>query len=63
MDDKTRYDYKRKKYVPMKPKQGFLVAAVRKFNIDLSNAKHNNPVLEKALKFVKSCHETIFSNG
>ena len=29
LEGKTHYDYKRKKHVPTKPKQGFLVTAVR----------------------------------
>ena len=29
LEGKTHYDYKTKKHVPMKPKQGFLVTAVR----------------------------------
>ena len=43
----------------MKPKQGFPVSTVRKFNIDLSHAKHNDPELEEALKFAKSCYGSI----
>ena len=35
MDGKTRYDYKTKKHVPIKPKQDFSVAALRKFYTDL----------------------------
>ena len=29
VEGKTRYDHKRKKHVPMKPKQGFIAAVVR----------------------------------
>ena len=29
LEGKTRYDHKRKRHVPMKPKQGFIAAAVR----------------------------------
>ena len=54
---KTRYDYKRKKHVPMKPKQGFIAAAVRQFYTDLSKVKHDNPNLVKALKLAKRCYE------
>ena len=39
---KTRYDHKRKKHVPMKPKQGFIAAAVTEFCTDLSKVKHDN---------------------
>ena len=31
LERKTRYDHKQKKHVPMKPKQGFIAAAVRSF--------------------------------
>ena len=31
LEGKTRYDHKRKKHVPMKPKQGFIAAAVLLF--------------------------------
>ena len=43
LEGKTHYDYKRKKQVPMKPKQGFLVTAVRQFYTDLSKVKHDDP--------------------
>ena len=34
LQGKTHYDYKRKKHVPIKPKQWFLAAAVREFYSD-----------------------------
>ena len=34
----TTYDYRTKKHVPKKPKQGFLATAVREFYSDLSDA-------------------------
>ena len=34
LQGKTHYDYKRKKHVPIKPKQGFLATAVREFYSD-----------------------------
>ena len=55
------YDYKRKKHVPIKPKQGFLATAVRKFYGDLADVKHDNN-LSKALKFAKSCHEKYLND-
>ena len=42
LEGKTRYDHKRKKHVPIKPKQVFIAAAVRDFYTDLSKAKHNS---------------------
>ena len=54
---KTNYDYKQKKHVPIKLKQGFIAAAVRNFYTDLSKVKHDDPNFEKALKFAKRCHE------
>ena len=36
----------------MKPKQGFMVAAVREFHTDLSKVKHDNPNLVKALNLL-----------
>ena len=62
LEGKTSYDYKRKKHVPMKPKQGFLTAAVRNFYTDLLKVKHDDPNLVKALKFAKRCHEKYLSN-
>ena len=53
LEGKTNYDYKRKKHVPMKPKQGFIAAAVRNFYTDLSKVKHDDLNLEKALKFAE----------
>ena len=37
---KTRYDHQGKKHLPIKPKQGFIAAAVREFYTDLSKVKH-----------------------
>ena len=46
----------------MKPKQGFIAAAVREFYTDLSKVKHDNPNLVKALKFAKRCYEKYSAN-
>ena len=59
---KTRYDHKRKKNVPIKPKQGFIAAGVREFYTDLSKVKHDNPNLVKALKFAKRCYEKYLAS-
>ena len=37
----------------MKPKQGFIAAAVRNFYTDLSKVKHDDLNLEKTLKFAE----------
>ena len=38
---KTKYDYRRKRHVPIKPSTGFIVKAVRQFYGDLKNAKNS----------------------
>ena len=45
------HDYKRKKHVPIKPKQGFLATAVWEWN--MKHVKHDDKNLSKALKFAK----------
>ena len=57
LQGKTYYDHKRKKHVPIKPKQGCLATAVREFYSDLADVKHGDNNFSKALKFVKTCHE------
>ena len=52
----------RKKYVPIKPKQGFLAAAVREFYSDLADVRHDDNDLSKALKFEKRCHEKCLND-
>ena len=59
---KTHYDYKRKKHVPIKPKQGFFAAAVREFYSDLADVKHDDNNLSKALKFAKRYHEKYLND-
>ena len=63
LEGKTRCDHKRKKLILMKPKQGFIVAAVREFYTDLSKVKQDNPNLVKALKFAKPCYEKYLANN
>ena len=62
LQGKTHYDYKRKKHVPIKPKQGFLATAVREFYSDLADVKHDDNNLSKALKFAKRCHEKYLND-
>ena len=57
MQGKTHYDYKRRKHVAIKPKQGFLATAVREFYRDFADMKHDDNNLSKTLKFTKRCHE------
>ena len=55
---KTNYDYKREKYVSIKPKRGFLATAVREFCSDLAdvNRDDNNLSKNNCFKF----HHTLF---
>ena len=62
LQGKTCYDYKGKKHLPIKPKQGFLATAVREFYSDLANVKDNNNNPSKALKFAKTCHEKYLND-
>ena len=62
LEGKTRYDHKRRKHVPVKPKQGLIATAVREFYTNLSKVKHDNPNLVKALKFAKRCYEKYLAN-
>ena len=62
LQGKTHNDYKRKKYVPIKPKQGFLATAVWEFYSDLADVNHDDNNLGKALKFAKTCHEKYLNN-
>ena len=50
LEGKTNYNFKRKKYVPMKPKQGFMAAVNSKFYIDLAKVKHDDPNIDKICK-------------
>ena len=59
---KTKYDYRTKKHIQKKPKQGFLASAVREFYSDLSDVKHNDPNLANAIKLAKRCHDK-YLNG
>ena len=43
------HDYKGKKHVPIKPKQGFLATAVREFYSDLADVKHDNKTGQKII--------------
>ena len=62
LEGKSSYDYKRKMHAPMKPKRAFLAAAVRNVYAYLSKVKHDDPNLEKVLKFAKRFHEKYLSN-
>ena len=62
LQGKTHCDYKQKKKIPIKPKQGFLAAAVREFYSDLADVKHDDNNLSKALKFAKTCHEKYLND-
>ena len=62
LQGRTHYNYKQKKYVAIKPKQGFLATAVCEFYSDLADVKHDDNNLGKALKFAKRCHEKYLNN-
>ena len=62
LQGKTHYDYKRKKHVPIKLKQGFLATAVREFYSDLADVKHDDNNISKVLKFAKICHEKYLND-
>ena len=59
---RKNHDYKRKKHVPIKPKQGFLATAFRELYSDLADVKHDDDNLRKALKFAKRCHEKYLND-
>ena len=48
--NKTKWDGKRKKYVQIKPKDGYVAKAVRELYTDLQDAKHDDPSFVRALK-------------
>ena len=54
---RTKYDYKRKKHVPIKPKCGYLAKAVREFYTDLAVVAKNDPIFNKALKVASRVYE------
>ena len=56
---KTKYDYKHKKHVPLKPKCGYLAKAVREFYTDLADVANNDPVFNKALKVASRAYEDL----
>ena len=53
MKGKTNNDNWRKKYVPVKPKQGFLADTKRNFFTDLTKVRHLDLILVKVLKFAE----------
>ena len=53
MKGKTNNDNWRKKYVPLKPTQGFLADTKRNFFIDLTKVRHLDLILVKVLKFAE----------
>ena len=55
---KTKYDYKRKRHVPIKPSTGFIVKAARQFYGDFKDAKNNDAEFVRAVKLTtRSCNE------
>ena len=62
LQGKTHYDCKRKKHVPIKPKQRFLATAIREFYSDLEDVEHDDNNLSKALRLAKRCHEKYLND-
>ena len=62
LQGKTRYDYKRKRHVPIKPKRRFLTTVVWEFYSDLADVKHDYNNLRKAVKLAKRCHEKYLND-
>ena len=58
---KTKYDYKRKRHVPIKPSTGFIAKAVRQFYGDLKNAKNNDVDFARAVKLAWRFYDEIDS--
>ena len=48
---KTKYDYKRKRLVPIKLSAGFTAKAVRQYYGDLKDAKSSDAEFARAVKF------------
>ena len=58
---KTKYDYKRKRHVPIKPSTGFIAKAVRQFYGDLKDAKNNDVDFVRAVKLASRSYNEINS--
>ena len=58
---KTKYDYKRKRHVPIKPSTGFIGKAVRQFYGDLKDAENNDVDFVCAVKYALSSYNEIDS--
>ena len=58
---KTKYDYKRKRHVPIKPSTGFIAKAVRQFYGDLKDAKNNDVDFVRAVKLASRSYNEIDS--
>ena len=56
-EGKTRYDCKRKKYVPIKPAAGYIAKAVRSFYSDL--AEVHNPMFVRAVKLASRSYNDL----
>ena len=58
---KTKYDYKRKCHVPIKPSTGFIAKAVRQFYADLKHAKNIEVDFVRAVKLASRSYSEIDS--
>ena len=58
---KIKYDYKRKRHVPIEPSTGFIAKAVRQFYGDLKDAKNNDVDFVRAVKLASRSYNEIDS--
>ena len=56
---KTKWDSRRKKHVPIKPKRGFVARAVREFYSDLAKKKNKDKVFNRAIKVAERAHANL----
>ena len=56
---KTKYDFKRKKHVEIKPMWGFYSRAVREFYVDMKSVPNDNTDFRRALKIATRALEDI----
>ena len=55
--DKANWSKRERKHTKMLPKEGYIARAVRAYYPDLQDLKHNDPILEKAVKLGKRCYD------
>ena len=58
-EEKTRYDSKRKKYVPIKPITGYVAKAVRSFYSDLAETRNDNPTFVRTVELASRSYNNL----